>query len=71
MGETLVWRALTGEVHVTADGSDWPGCPSAMAVDYAIFHEGPGGFPTERWGKPWKNHGNIAIYINLINQENM
>ena len=40
MGETYVWRALTGEAHVTADGSDWPGCPSAMSLNYAIFHEG-------------------------------
>lgn len=37
MGETLLWRVTGGTAHVTADGSDWPGCPRAMSVDYAIF----------------------------------
>lgn len=42
MGETLLWRVTGGTAHVTADGSDWPGCPRAMSVDYAIFDGGRG-----------------------------
>lgn len=45
MGETLVWRALTGEAHFTADGSDWPGCPRAMSLNYAVFDVSGVGLP--------------------------